>query len=173
MGEPYSGLVLLVDDDAELRRCMRDFLQNSGCAVLEARDAYDGLFMCAQYGSSINVLVTELNLLPVGGVKLAENALKLWPTIQVLCTSTDADMKGVGYWMRYLNAEYLPKPFSPFQLHEKVFSLMGNRMEDALMPVLDFEPPQREFDPRQIQERVGTLHPATNMEDPLFWLREF
>jgi DNA-binding response OmpR family regulator len=189
MGEPYAGLVLLVDGDAVLRRAMRDFLMQSGCAVLEARDAYDALFTCAQYNGTINLLITELNLLPVGGVKLAENALRLWPNLQVLCTTADADMRGVQYWMRYLSAQFLPKPFSPFQLHEKVFSLLGSRMEDATMPILDVQPASwaDSEGPAAAPSRTSALPtrwdafrphadvsraPANN-EDPLFWLKEF
>jgi DNA-binding NtrC family response regulator len=138
MGEPYSGLVLVVDGDAELRRAMRDYLMQSGCAVLEARDAYDALFIIAQYGKSINLLITEINLLPVGGIKLAENALRLVPSLQVICTSADVEMRGVKYWMRYLSADFLPKPFAPHQLREKVFALLGHRYEDAPMPILDY-----------------------------------
>jgi two-component system response regulator ResD len=162
MDPEYSGLVLIVDDDAELRRSMRDFLSQSGCRVLEARDAYDGLFACAQYGHSIDLLITELNLLPVGGVKLAENALRLWPRMQVLCMSAGADARGVQYWMRYLSADYLAKPFSPMELHEKVHALLGKRLEDAPMPVMDFA-----------AAAPDGLRPSTNMRDPLFWLTEF
>jgi DNA-binding response OmpR family regulator len=157
-----AGTVLLVDDDPTLRSAMRDFLANSGCRVLEARDSYDGLFLCAQYGAAIDVLVTEINLLPVSGIKLAENVLRLWPQIQVLCMSDCEEGEGVQHWMRYLNAEFLRKPFSPFHLHERVHGLMGKRYEDAPMPVLDFQPPAAEPQKRY-----------TSMQDPLFWLKEF
>lgn len=138
MGEPYSGLVLVVDGDAALRRAMRDNLMQSGCAVLEARDAYDALFIIAQYGKSINLLITEINLLPVGGIKLAENALRLVPSLHVICTSADVEMRGVKYWMRYLRADFLPKPFAAYQLREKVFALLDHNYEDAPMPILDY-----------------------------------
>jgi len=157
-----AGLVLIVDEDPELRRAMREFLVNSGCGVLEARNSYDALFTIAQHGSAINLLITEINLLPVGGIKLADNALRLCPRMQVLCMSGSVDKKGLKHWMNYLNAEFLAKPFSPFQLHEKVFALLGNRLEDATMPVLDWEPAASE----------PGRH-STNARDPMFWLKEF
>lgn len=197
MGEPYAGLVLLVDGDMALRRAMRDFLMQSGCAVLEARDAYDGLFLCAQYGTAIDLLITEINLLPVGGIKLAENALRLWPRLQVLCMSADAEPCGVQHWMKYLNAQFLPKPFQPFQLHEKVFTLLGRRLEDAPMPIMD-APPQDwirgsgknavpvagpRADPQlrpsmptrwdAFRPHADMSKPSTSGRDPLFWLKEF
>lgn len=221
MGEPYSGLVLVVDGDAELRRSMRDFLMQSGCAVLEARDAYDALFIIAQYGKSINLLITEINLLPVGGIKLAENALRLVPSLQVICTSADVEMRGVKYWMRYLRADFLPKPFAPYQLHEKVFALLGHRFEDSPMAILDYgREPWMEAEERKAGKAIATAattgpaalalgpsavkaaaaasaapanpsrapsaahwaafrshmdmsKPASNSDDPLFWLKEF
>ena len=189
MGEPSAGLVLLVDGDTALRRAMRDFLQNSGCTVLEARDAYDALFTCAQYGEAINLLITEINLLPVGGIKLAENAMRLWPRLQVLCMSADADPIGVQYWMRYLNAQFLPKPFSPFVLHERVFSLLGTRVADAPMPILDIltqpwadapAPAPTHARMPAIQPRWDAFRPPADLSlpvsgnaDPLFWLKEF
>ena len=212
MGEPYSGLVLVVDGDAGLRRDMRDNLMQSGCAVLEARDAYDALFIIAQYGKSINLLITEINLLPVGGIKLAENALRLVPSLHVICTSADVGMQGVKYWMRYLRADFLPKPFAPYQLREKVFALLDHNYEDAPMPIFDYgREPWMEAEDRKVGRAKATAaiavpaviaavppaapalpardpsptrwdafrshmdmsKPASNNDDPLFWLKEF
>ena len=119
---------------------MRDFLAGSGCRVLEARNSYDGLFLAAQYGHGIHLLVTEINLLPVSGIKLAENVLRLFPQTQVLCMSACEETRPVRHWMKYLNASFLPKPFSPFDLHEKVHAILGERYEEAPMPVLDIRP---------------------------------
>lgn len=158
---PEGGrTVLLVDDDLELRTAMRDFLAQSGYRVLEARDSYDGLFQCAQYGWAINLLVTEINLLPVSGIKMAENVLRLFPHIQVLCTSAGEETRPIKYWMKYLNASFLPKPFTPFDLHEKVHDLLGDRWEEALMPVLDVRP-------------AGGRAYSSNSGDPSFWLKDF
>lgn len=156
-----SRTVLLVDDDLELRTAMRDFLSNSGYRVLEARDSYDGLFLCAQYGWSINLLITEINLLPVSGIKLAENILRLYPQTQVLCMSSCEETRPVRYWMKYLDAFYIPKPFSPFELHEKVHEILGDRYEDAPMPVLD------------VPSEAGGKGYSSNSGDPRFWLKDF
>jgi two-component system, chemotaxis family, chemotaxis protein CheY len=162
-GSGIAGTVLLVDDDSELRKAMREFLEHSGCRVLEARNTYDGLFLSAQHGPVIQLLITEINLLPVSGIKLAENVLRLCPQIQVLCMSESEEIKGVQHWMRYLGAEYLRKPFSPFDLHEKVHGLLRSRFEDATMPVLD------------VLAGPGTLpeQHSNNEQDPMFWLKEF
>jgi DNA-binding NtrC family response regulator len=202
MGEPYAGLVLVVDDDAALRHAMKEYLMKSGCAVLEARDTYDGLFLCAQYGHALNLMITEINLLPVSGVKLAESALRLWPKIQVVCTAANADMRGVQYWMNYLHADFLPKPFTPAQLHQLVFGLLGKREESQASAPHAQEPhtqhqafpaqPSRPALPAQLslpprppltpfpsdasgsEPGQAVRGPAeNNARNPLFWLTEF
>jgi DNA-binding NtrC family response regulator len=153
--------VLLVDDDNELRSAMRDFLARSGLRVLEARNAYDGLFACAQHGGAIHLLITEINLLPVSGIKLAENVLRLFPQTQVLCMSACEETRPVRHWMKYLAASFLPKPFSPFDLHEKVLDMLGDRYEDAPLPAMEAHP------------RAESRGYSSNSGDPAFWLKEF
>lgn len=183
---PESGrVVLLVDDDAELRTAMRDFLSNAGCHVLEARNAYDGLFLAAQYGGSIQLIVTEINLLPVSGIKLAENVLRLFPQTGVLCMSACEESRPVKYWMKYLSASFLRKPFSPFELHEMVHDVLGDRYEDAPMPVLDVRPAGLGVAElisgtgRYAGEESGAAGLeggrgySNNSADPAFWLKDF
>jgi DNA-binding response OmpR family regulator len=133
----FGKTVLLVDEDMGMRRGVRDFLVKSGFQVLEARNSYDALFLCAQHGHNIHLLITEISLLPVGGVKLAENCLRLWPHLQVVCMSEPINLPGIQYWMDYLGARFLEKPFSPFELHETVHGALGTTEVAADMPIDD------------------------------------
>jgi DNA-binding NtrC family response regulator len=161
MDTAQSGSILLVDDDPELRRSMREFLESSGFNIIEARNSYDGLFAVAQFGHQIRMIITELNLLPVGGIKLAENALRLCPHIQILCMSTEADTHGIAYWMRYLNAQFLQKPFSPFELHERVHLALGLHLEAAPISILDYH-----------ETTTMKAMRNSNENDPMFWIEE-
>lgn len=161
---PQEGapLILLVDDDMELRTAMRDYLALAGYRVLEARNAYDGLFLAAQHGTAIQLLITEINLLPVGGIKLAENILRLFPQIQVLCVSECDETRPLRYWMRYLNASFLRKPFNSEELEERVHGLLAWDWETVGAPGPD----------------LGNTHGplpghSSNSGDPMFWLKEF
>lgn len=156
-----TAWVLIVDEDVELRRSMREFLEASGFVVLDAKNSYDGLFLVAQHGARLRILITELSLLPVGGIKLAENALRLWPHLQIICMAELFDAKGIAYWMRYLNAQFLEKPFSPFELHERVFTALGERLTDAPFSILDY---------RATSSTI--LERTNNQSDPNFWMQE-
>lgn len=160
---PEAGrTILLVDDDAELRTGMRDFLAGSGCRVLEARNSYDGLFLCAQHGPSIDLLLTEINLLPVSGIKLAENVLRLFPQIQVICMSQCEETRPLRHWMKYLNASFLRKPFSPVELHEAVRGVLSRHRLDDPIPVVEAP-----------SAPDGSREHAASSSDPLFWLKDF
>jgi DNA-binding NtrC family response regulator len=117
--------LLLVDDDMELRKDARDFLHGAGFHVLEARNSYDGLFLCAQHGHGIDVLITEINLLPVGGMKLAENIARVWPQIRIICMSRHHDAPGVEPWLRLLGARFLRKPFAHEELRACVLAALA------------------------------------------------
>jgi DNA-binding NtrC family response regulator len=165
-GEPFppeaGRTILLVDDDVDLRKGIRDFLAGSGCRVIEARNSYDGLFLCAQHGASIDLLLTEINLLPVSGIKLAENALRLFPQIQVICMSQCEETRPLRYWMKYLNASFLRKPFSPVELHEAVRGMLSSRRLDDPVPVVEGH-----------AAPAGSREHTATSADPLFWLKEF
>jgi DNA-binding response OmpR family regulator len=171
--------ILLVDDDPQLRRSMREFLETSGFCVLEARNSYDALYAVAQHGQQIRLLITELNLLPVGGVKLAENVIRLWPHIQVICMSAGADNRGLEFWMRYLGAQFLQKPFSPFDLHERVHLALGQHIQDAAISIMDYQATATVATHGQrngsFENGHGDLDLPTrtgSTDDPMFWLQE-
>jgi DNA-binding response OmpR family regulator len=167
-------VLLLVDDDLQLRTAMRDFLSEARFQVLEARNTYDGMFLMAQYGACIDLLITEINLLPVGGIKLAENALRLNSSLRVICMSDPFDGPGMDYWMRYLGAQYLKKPFTPLELHERVQAALGRPPEISDVPIDYRSPTSSQFWERPEGSASSLLErQGSDNQDPTFWLREF
>ncbi len=163
-GGPSPGTVLIVDENIALRKVLRNFLHSMGFNVLETGNSYDALFMCAQFGPQIRVLLTEINLLPVSGIKLAENALRLCPHMQIICMAEHYNEDFTKYWLRYLSAEFLQKPFSFIDLHERLVNLLGDSMEDIPFPDFDASPIRESRQAQDQRER-----PQGN---PLFWLSD-
>lgn len=60
----FSGLhVLLVDDEAFMRRLVRSLLRDLGCArVLEAENGSDGLKLVAEEGERIGLVICDLQM---------------------------------------------------------------------------------------------------------------
>jgi len=113
-----SGKVLLlVEDDRDVRGVTRQILKQSGCQILEAGNALEALRLWPQYRGRVDLLVTDMRL-PHGidGRELARRLKAEDPRLRVLYTSgrgtetdqDDAAPKG--------DTSILAKPYSPRSL---------------------------------------------------------
>ncbi len=103
--------VLIVDDEADVRRSMSEVLQTSGFSVVEAEDgavAY-GLLRENHYGT----VLLDLRMPKLDGVSLIEALGELPPVIVHSAFSLSAEERSrLGNKV----VEYLRKPVSPQQL---------------------------------------------------------
>jgi len=114
-----QGTILLVEDEAAVRRVTRKFLERHGYHVLEASGASEGLQQVADFAGRIDLLLTDV-IMPgkLNGPDLAARLQSLCPQMRVLFMS--------GYAGEALSRNgitddcLLPKPFSPSALLEKV-----------------------------------------------------
>ncbi|MDR7460778.1 MAG: PAS domain S-box protein [Armatimonadota bacterium] len=115
--EPVPGgteTILLVEDEAEVRRLARDILREHGYAVHEAADGEEGLRRARD--AAFDLLVTDVVLPRVGGVELARRLSAVRPGLRVLYMSgyTEDDMTFRSLAAR--EVPFLSKPFSPASL---------------------------------------------------------
>ena len=117
-GWKRMAVVLLVEDEADIRELIEDAFSEAGVSVQSAesdRAAYDVLEREAR---SFSVLVTDINLgVGTTGFDVARRARQLNPKIEVVYITGDAahiDKFGVP------GAEMFPKPFSPVELAERI-----------------------------------------------------
>jgi DNA-binding response OmpR family regulator len=103
--------VLIVDDEADVRRSMSEVLQTSGFSVVEAEDgavAY-GLLRENDYGT----VLLDLRMPKLDGVSLIEALAELPPVIVHSAFSLSAEERArLGTKV----VEYLRKPVSPQEL---------------------------------------------------------
>lgn len=87
---PISAMVLLVEDDAMVRDCLREVLGELGGRVSDAASAAEALERMAAEGAP-DVLVTDLQLGPgPNGLALIAAARQKWPGMRaVLISGTD------------------------------------------------------------------------------------
>jgi CheY-like chemotaxis protein len=114
-----SEVVLLVEDQDDVRRLTRKVLERSGYVVLEANDGRAGLSIIVSHPDKIDVLVSDVVMPEMSGGALAKQALMLRPDLKVLFVSghtEDAIVKG-GVTQ---GAAFLQKPYTPADLARKV-----------------------------------------------------
>jgi PAS domain S-box-containing protein len=119
-----SGTLLIVEDDTAVRQVAARVLRDRGYTVLEARRPSEARRVCAEHGSAIDLLLTDVIMPECTGTELAQELSQLHPRMRVVYMSgypggaaSRAGAFGTG-------AAYLEKPFSPASLTEKIANAM-------------------------------------------------
>ena len=120
-GKPLGHeTLLLVEDEAQVRRMTRLLLEGLGYRVLEAADPAAAEEICRSYEGPIHLLVTDVVMPQTSGRRLAEVLTHLRPDLKVLYLSgySDNELARAGVLDQRLN--FLPKPFTVEALATKV-----------------------------------------------------
>jgi CheY-like chemotaxis protein len=121
-----SEVVLLVEDEDQLRKLASEVLQGCGYVVLEARDGREGLSVCEAHPGKIDLLLSDVVMPELGGRELAQRILTMRPDIKVLFMSghtQDVILKeGVK-----AGTPFLQKPFTPSDLANKVRAVLDSQ----------------------------------------------
>lgn len=83
--------VLLVEDEVASRLVLRDFLEDEGFTVLHAATAAAALKAANHHASSIDVLLTDLNLPDLRGPELANTLRQALPALKVVYMSGEVE----------------------------------------------------------------------------------
>jgi two-component system cell cycle sensor histidine kinase/response regulator CckA len=109
-------LILLVDDESAIRDVMRKILVRHGYNVLVAVDGVEGLSTYAQYGSKINLILTDMMMPRMEGLAMIRALKKLDPEIKIIASSGLANLADQTERATELKAlgvrQFLPKPCS-------------------------------------------------------------
>ena len=115
--EPRSGpVVLLVEDDEDLREMTTQMLQMRGFHALVANDAVSAITICRVFDGTIDVLLTDLGLPGVSGGELARSAAAIRPRMQVVYVSGIPRDIAIKKGLIRSGAPFIPKPFTTDQL---------------------------------------------------------
>ncbi len=112
-----KGLVLMVEDEPQVRALTSRVLTQLGYDVLAAEDGTEALALAASHHGPIALLLTDMVMPRMGGGELVRRMRELHPDIPVLLMS--------GYSEELVAAEhpdhpFLAKPFTPAELAEAV-----------------------------------------------------
>jgi len=112
--------ILLVEDEPAVRGLVHETLRLHGYTVLEARHGIEALLTSAKYGGPIHLLLTDVVMPQMSGPEVAEKLLSVRPEIKVLYMSGYPDHPVFDRGNVSRETGFLPKPFSPHGLVQKV-----------------------------------------------------
>jgi CheY-like chemotaxis protein len=112
------GMVLVVDDNVDIRGLAKRFLEMAGYAVVTAADGEEGLRFYEKHRPVIVLLLTDVVMPKLNGFDLADRVLGMDAELPVILMSGDA-----GCDHRDLTC--LAKPFRPAELIETVSRMVS------------------------------------------------
>jgi two-component system cell cycle sensor histidine kinase/response regulator CckA len=108
--------ILVVEDDAHLRRFAQATLEDAGFRVLTAVDGTDALDIYTANADGIDLLVTDVVMPNMGGVELAHRLTERGHDVKVVYISGYAVELAERVEAEGESIHYLQKPFEPDQL---------------------------------------------------------
>jgi PAS domain S-box-containing protein len=156
-----SETILLVEDQADVRRFALGLLRKHGYQVLEAPDGPSALELAHRHTGPIHLLLTDVVMPAMTGRELAGRLEASHPRMKVLYIS--------GYTSEVFGPDgppvaYLGKPFSPFDLVSKVRELLAQPERRPRVLVIDDDADVRGFLSELLAEEGYEVHAAADGE---------
>ena len=122
-----KGRVLVVDDEADVRRSVRLILVKAGYDVDEAEDPESGVALVKSGANKqpLNAIVTDLNMPKINEVIVIPYYRAQYPTCPIIVLSGSPKLEKASNMFKVAGVEFLPKPIN----QEKLLSALKNAVK--------------------------------------------
>jgi len=130
---PMDGAetILLVEDEARVRKLIVDVLASHGYNVVEATRGEEAIRLCKEHNGEIDLAVVDVVMPEMSGPGVVKQIAQLCPDIRVLYISGYTDEAIVHHGIPQSGAAFLQKPFMPNALAHKVREVLDSRSNSA------------------------------------------
>jgi PAS domain S-box-containing protein len=132
--EPPLGneTVLIVEDEAEVRKLISKMLDRQGYAILETSDGEEALLVCERCKGPIHLMLVDVIMPGMSGSELAKVVKPLYPEIKILYMSGYTDEAIVRHGVLGKGVNYIQKPFTLEGLARKVREVLDKEAHQPL-----------------------------------------
>ncbi|OWK34618.1 hybrid sensor histidine kinase/response regulator [Fimbriiglobus ruber] len=116
--------ILLVEDEAAVRKMTSDVLRRNGYAVLEAADGLEAVAVAGEYAGPIHLVITDLIMPKMSGREVAEQLAHSKPGARILFMSGYTEDVVVREGVKTATVDFLGKPFTFADLTQKVREIL-------------------------------------------------
>jgi len=118
-----KGTILVVEDEEEVRKVIKEILEEKGYQVLMTGDGEEALHLLKERAGEVDLVLADLVMPRMGGKDLYEKAKKRYPRIPFLFMSGYSPEAHRDF-ITQAGTEYIQKPFSPTDLLRKVRQIL-------------------------------------------------
>ncbi|WP_047459176.1 sigma-54 dependent transcriptional regulator [Rhizobium rhizogenes] len=118
-------VILLIEDDAALRRSLAQWLSLNELAVIQAPDANDALKVLRS--EKVDVVISDVRMPGMSGLELLAIIRKTWPELPVIILSGHGDVPMAVAAIQAGAFNFLTKPYVP----EQLIGTLQNALEQA------------------------------------------
>lgn len=114
--------ILVVDDDKNIRRTVTMSLESLDYAVQTAFDGKDAMLQLT--GDKYDLIVTDLKMPGMDGLKLLQEAIAKYPQIKIVLITAHGTVDNAVEAMKLGAVDFLQKPFTPKELRNMVYNIL-------------------------------------------------
>ena len=124
--------ILVVDDEARMRKLVSDFLQKNNFQVIEASDGEEAIELFFE-NKDISLIILDVMMPRMNGFEVCKE-IRMYSQIPIIMLTAKADEKNELAGFEYGVDEYITKPFSPKILVARVEAILRRStvMEEKL-----------------------------------------
>lgn len=119
-----SETLLIVEDDALIRRVTSEILVNLGYNILTAADGEEALQVISGLPDCVDLVITDVVMPNMGGNDLAYHLAQLAPSTRVLFTSGYPEHAIARQGVLHEGIDFIQKPYAPTTLAAKVRAVL-------------------------------------------------
>jgi two-component system, cell cycle sensor histidine kinase and response regulator CckA len=119
--------ILVVEDDARVRKLICSVLGNRGYSIVEAARGEEAIRAAAAHDGPIHLILVDVIMPGMSGPEVARQIQSSRPSTRVLYISGYTDEAMVHHRIHDSGAAFLPKPFLPRVLTRKVRDVLDSR----------------------------------------------
>lgn len=166
-----TGHILIIDDEASLRKTLARILQQAGFEVTTAESAEQGLDYLKT--TSFDMVLTDLRMPGIHGM----DALKIihvnYPSLPVVLFTAQPDVNSAVDALRHGATDYLLKPIKPEAIIERTRAILLNQQREKRKREIQMqiEALQNELKNLENGEAVSAQTPPTPLEKERFLKR--
>ena len=121
-GRESEGLVLVVDDEPDVRKVVRMTLEKTGYDVIEAEDGEKAIeeIKKGEHSILLNLIITDIRMPNMNGIDVINYYRKEWPHIPLIVLTGFPDLDMAIAMLHHGVVDYLVKPVEAEKLRASV-----------------------------------------------------